>query len=535
VEIATMTKQSHHLKRRLRAAAAGAAWLTVTCAAFGSAEPFTEPAAVPVAVPAAAPAAAPEVAPEAARTEERPVKEPAAAPATGFQLAQFQLPQGFKPGEAIPLPGERRPRLLRGDLSYQYSLGSESDISFRKNPDLNRRVQDNLQLLSPQLNGYITYRPTNWLDMTLEMILEQEIATQENKVLPLPNGETRIADKHRTSILVDQAFMTFKHRPFDLTVGRKNFEDDRHWIYDTSLDVVMARFSQGVFLAEASMSRKDKWDLDLNRSVPRGQIDNYMLHMTYRGIEDVKLNGYVIKLHDRAPIKTEGRPLIIGANVLGTPSRELSYWAEYAQVRGHDELRQKLSGYAYDAGATYRFSNVPLRPNITLGYAFGSGDSNPNDTTNHAFRQTGLQSNESRFAGVSKFKTYGEALDPELSNLKILTAGIGFQPAQNVTADLVFHSYRLHKLGVSEDIRNSPITAQLNQVAGRESKDVGKEVDIVLGFRQLFGIRRLGLDLRMGVLFPGNAFVTNEGTTRRPAFRYGDKSYSVLAKFWYTF
>lgn len=506
-------------KHRPGMTAAGVAWLTLSGAAFGA----------PV------PAAAPELAPEPPRAEERPLREPAAAGGTGFQLAQFQLPQGFKPGEAIPLPGERRPRLLRGDLSYQYSLGSESDVSFRKNPDLNRRVQDNLQLLSPQLNGYITYRPTPWLDMTLEMILEQEIATQETKVLQLPNGETRIADKHRTSILVDQAFMTFKHRPFDLTVGRKNFEDDRHWLYDTSLDVVMARFSQGVFLAEASASRKDKWDLDLNKSVPRGLVDNYMLHMTYRGIEDVKLSGFAIKRHDRAPVKAEGRPLLVGASVLGTPTRDFSYWGHYAQVHGHDELRQKLSGYAYDAGATYRFTNVPLRPNVTLGVAFGSGDSNPDDTTNHAFRQTGLQSNESRFAGVSKFKTYGEVLDPELSNLSIYTAGFGLQPAPNVTADVVYHSYRLHKLGVSEDIRNSPITAQLNQVAGRESKDVGQEIDIVLGFRQLFGIRRLGLDLRMGVLFPGKAFLRNDGTANRPIFRNGDKSYAVLAKFWYTF
>jgi alginate production protein len=204
-------------------------------------------------------------------------------------------------------------------------------------------------------------------------------------------------------------------------------------------------------------------------------------------------------------------------------------------VRGHDESRQKLSGYAYDAGATYRLPDVALRPNVTLGVAFGSGDSNANDTTNHAFRQTGLQSNESRYAGVSKFKTYGEVLDPELSNLRIYTAGFGFQPARGITADVVFHRYRLHRLGVSEDIRNSPITAQLNQIAGLESKDVGKELDVVFGFRQLFGIRRLGLDLRMGVLFPGKAFLRNDGTARRPIFRNGDKSYAMVAKFWYTF
>jgi alginate production protein len=422
-------------------------------------------------------------------------------------------------------------------LEYQYALGSESDITYRRNPDTNKRVQDNSIILSPQINGYITYRPTNWLEMTLEMILEREIAAQEEKRLVLPSGDTRIAERRRTSFLIDQAFVTFKQSPFELSVGRKNFEDDRHWIYDTSLDVILAKFSQGAFQAEASLSRKDKWDLDLGKNVVPGRIDNYMLYMTYRGFEDVKLNGYVVKRHDRARIETDGKPKIMGVSVLGNPTNEFSYWAEHAYVRGRDENRQRLSGYAYDVGGTYRFTGVPLRPNMTLGVAFGSGDGNPTDNTNHEFRQTGLQSNEARYAGVSKFKTYGEVLDPELSNLNIYTAALGFQPAPGITADLVFHRYRLDRLVLNSDIRNSPITAQVNDtdVAGRVSKDIGKEVDIVLGFRQLFGIRRLGLDLRMGVLFPGKAFLRNDGNARNPILRNGDKSYALVAKFWYSF
>jgi alginate production protein len=126
-------------------------------------------------------------------------------------------------------------------------------------------------------------------------------------------------------------------------------------------------------------------------------------------------------------------------------------------------------------------------------------------------------------------------LDPELSNLNIYTAGFGFQPAPGITADVVFHNYRLHKFG-GADVRNSPITAQLNEAGTVPSREIGKELDIVLGFRQLFGIRRLGLDLRMGVLFPGKAFLRIDGgTARRPIFRDGDKSYAAVAKFWYTF
>ena len=104
-------------------------------------------------------------------------------------------------------------------------------------------------------------------------------------------------------------------------------------------------------------------------------------------------------------------------------------------MRGKDETKIRLRGYALDASATYRISNHPLNPKVTLGYAYGSGDDNPNDTTNHEFRQTGLQSNESKFGGIPKFKVYGEALDPELSNLKIFTMGFGFQPAPRVSVE----------------------------------------------------------------------------------------------------
>ena len=223
----------------------------------------------------------------------------------------------------------------------------------------------------------------------------------------------------------------------------------------------------------------------------------------------------------------------MGASVQGNPSNSFRYWAEHAYVRGHDELNQKLSGYALEVGSTYQFTNLPLRPNVTLAGAFGTGDGNRTDNKNNAFRQTGLQSNESRYAGVSKFKTYGEVLDPELSNLKIYTVGVGFQPAPGVTADMVYHRYRLHK--IAEEIRNSPITAQLNQVDTRQSRDVGQALDIVLGFRQLFGVRRLGLDLRMGVLFPGKAYLRNDGDDVDPIYRNGDKSYAMVAKFWYSF
>jgi len=459
---------------------------------------------------------------------------------SGIRLAQFQLPQR-SPEAALPpssdgvtsrhrLPGGL-PWELPQRLAYQYSFGSESEITYLRDPDLNKRVRDNSLVMKPQLNGIIIYRPTDWMITTLEMVLDKEIPVHEEKSVALPNGETAIAQTRYTSLLVDQAFVTIRGitAPFEFNVGRRNYEDDRHWLYDTSMDVVSVTLRQGTLRVEALGGREVRTDLALIGRETKDRIDTYMVYAEERGIEDMKVAGYTIVRKDRDGL--EGKPRLMGARVYGVPSEELSYWTELAYLRGSDELSRRFSGRAFDVGLTYRYLDLPLSPNITLGYAFGTGDSNPNDNMNTEFRQTGLQSNETRLAGFSKLRAYGEALDPELSNLKIFTLGLGFRPAPTTSVELVYHRYRLDR--TADEVRNSGVTAQMNQDDSQLSKDVGSELDVVLGFRNLFGIQRLGLDLRAGWFFPGKAYRLEEGDPNNPTFRRNDRGLSVIAKIWY--
>ena len=463
--------------------------------------------------------------PAALSDAKRPPDKRAAGKINLAQMATFALPSDAARGTS-----GGPPRPVTQFLQYQYSYGSESDITYRRDPDLNQAVRDNSLILAPQVNGYVIYRPSNALEFMLEMMLEREIATQEEPIVMLPNGETQVAQKRSTSLLIDQAFVRFKTLgPFDVTLGRRNFEDDRHWLYDTSLDAIFARTRQGSFIVELTAARKDRWDLDLLKKTPTGHIDNYMLYVDYRGIEDIKLAGYTIYSHDNAG--KEGHPRHMGVRAYGMPSDKFNFWSELAFLRGKDELQRDFSAYAVDFGGTYRFTEHSLRPSITLGYAYGSGDGNPNDNTNQEFRQTGLQSNEVKSANVSKFKYYGEVLDPDLSNIRILTADFSFRPAQNIFIDLVYHQYRLNE--IADEVRNWALTAQMNQVDTHLSKEVGKAFDIVLGFRNVFGVRRFGIDLRAGWFFPGKAFLRNDGDEENPDIRNADKGISVLAKFWW--
>lgn len=220
---------------------------------------------------------------------------------------------------------------------------------------------------------------------------------------------------------------------------------------------------------------------------------------------------------------------MMGVRAYGRPSDSFNYWTEVGVVRGKDPLNQNYSASAFDVGGTYRFTKVSMQPSVTLGYAYGSGDGNPNDNKNREFRQTGLQSNEGRFGGLTQFKVYGETFDPELSNLRIFTLGIGLRPASNAFVDLVYHTYRLNRIG--NDLRGSALTALVNQDDTRLSRNVGSEIDFIVGFRNLFGIKRFGFEVRAGWFFPGDAYRVEEGNPNNPTFRKADKGVSVLAVF----
>jgi alginate production protein len=451
---------------------------------------------------------------------ERSIKKRAADGATEDQLAQFTVPRGT-PGSGT------RPEQVPGALRFEYLYGTELEIPYFRNRDLNSSNPDDSLDLAPTVFGAVTYRPVDWLETRLEMTLEKIFHVRGEEVVVLPDGTLQNRDPTPWSLLVDQLYAKVKAPtlPVEFTVGRRNYEDQRLWLYDAALDAVILGVKPGDFNIEMSVSRENFWDLDLLTHVPRGEVTNYIGYAEYRGIEDHRLAGYYIYRKDA--IDQEGRPQFIGVRAIGRPYDSFNYWTELARVGGEDENRVELSGTAYEVGGTYRFLGLPLQPSITLGYAYGSGDDSPGDGKNNEFRQTGLQSNEARFGGVTQFKAYGEALDPELSNLRIYTAGVGFRPSGSVFVDLVYHRYRLAQL--ADQLRSTNVTALMNQIPTEQSKDVGNEIDVIVGFRNLFGIRGFGFETRAGWFLPGNAFRTDLGGGPRDA----DPEFSLLGVFFY--
>ncbi|MGI9434627.1 MAG: alginate export family protein [Geminicoccaceae bacterium] len=421
----------------------------------------------------------------------------------GIRPAQFAVPN--KPPSRRTGQQQETPNLAK-DLRLEYVFGTEAELEYLRDLDLQRDLKDNAMILAPTVFGSVTYRPTSWLETWLEVTAEKLIAIHEEDPVILPDGSQVPADKKPLSLLVDQAYARYKPpgEIYEVTVGRRNFEDQRLWLYDTALDGVILTLKPGDFNIETSVTRENAVDLDLTAPSPTSDTNNFIVYGDYRGIEDHRLAGYFILLDE-----PDENPQIFGGRSIGRPTDAFNYWTELAFARGRNSDGEPIDGHAYEAGATYRFLDLPLQPSLSLGYAFGSGDRYPDDGKDGAFRQTGLSSNEGRFGGVTQFVTYGEALAPELSNIHIFTAGFGFRPTPGMFVDFVYHHYDFDEF--ADSVRGSNLTADANQIPGLLSKEIGDELDIIVGFRDLFGIRGLGFETRAGVFFPGKAFQREDG------------------------
>jgi alginate production protein len=273
---------------------------------------------------------------------------------------------------------------------------------------------------------------------------------------------------------------------FDLQLGRQNFEDGRQWLYRSKLDAARAIWHRPGVRLELSASTRF-FDV-----APEQEPENLIAYLS-NGDPQREIAAYVIDRRD-----DPGRrdyPIWFGARALGAWIPENKVWAEASVLRGFSN-DLNLRGHAVDVGTTWSPPWAgPL--SFTLGWAYGSGDDPDSATTDESFRQTGLQRNKDKWKGVSNFHYYGELLDPELSNLTILTAGIGARVATKTSLDLVWHRY--DQVDAAAFLRDTNLESDPNGF----QRALGQEVDLVLGSKILKGWDFVAT---AGWFHPGDAF-----------------------------
>lgn len=176
---------------------------------------------------------------------------------------------------------------------------------------------------------------------------------------------------------------------------------------------------------------------------------------------------------------------------------DLRWWVDGAYVDGVSGF-DKISAFGIDASVARRFDKLPMNPYLFGGWAWGSGDSDPDDGTDNNFRQTGYQDNNSRYYGISSYRYLGVLLRPELSNMSIFTIGGGIKPMENCSIDLVFHRY--NQVEAADSLRRSRLKASPNGL----DTDLGSEIDLVIGFNDF--LDQFDLEFEVGHFLPGDAF-----------------------------
>ena len=322
-----------------------------------------------------------------------------------------------------------------------------------------------------------------------------------------------------------------------LQLGRQNFYETRQWWWDANLDSARlylftprTHFELGAGQELAPVSRDDERvnpeDDDVVRVLGR-------LLVSYA--DDHRVALYGLYRHDRSETQQPGDVIDedvedeedadlgwLGLRLLGEwdlgRAGDLAYWLDGAGVAGtvdqvdFDDLdpgrrvvdsveRRDVRGWAVDVGLSYE-SRLPGRLALNLGYARGSGDSDPDDHVERSFRQTGVHDNESSFRGESSFKYYGELLDPELSNLQVFTAGIGVTFLEDSSLDLVFHQYR--QVNAADRLRDAELDADPDGL----DPDIGRGLDLILAVEEWDALE---FEVMGSVFEAGDAFGDDAG------------------------
>ncbi len=329
-----------------------------------------------------------------------------------------------------------------------------------------------------------------------------------------------------------------------LEIGRLDFEDDRRSWWDAELDAVRALFETDaaeIVVAVAREIAPDRTDRDFI-DPEQDHVLRIFAEASWDWAENHAVEAFGLhhiddsstqRVGDRVTTEREDESdatlTWLGARSSGVIEADsiglFGYWVEAAWVTGREKwlefdeissnksevverLNRDVSGWALEFGATW-IAPLDFEPRVTLGYALGSGERHPDSGDDRSFRQTQLHGNEPGFGGVQSFSRYGTLLDPELSNLYILTAGLGVSLFDASSLDFVYHYYR--QFDPATALRDARLDPELT---GRH-RDLGHGVDIILALEQW---RRVDL-LIVGSFFrAGDAFGPDDGRWSYGAF-----------------
>ncbi len=392
-----------------------------------------------------------------------------------------------------PLRHEATPRFSWGTkLNFEERLRNNRDLQ-ESNDDLDSKTTGSLSIAGLFLSSPRRQHP-RW-ELFTELKLEREGVYKEGR--GKTEDSTRLYLKNGYII-----FRDFMSPSLRLQIGRQRFKDFREWVYDDNLDAIRLIYEIDRLELHLSYSSNvfDPGDA-------KDKIKNIILYGTYQAWKKDQAAFYIVDRHGDDPDLNPTAPrtalTFVGVSWKGKSIKNQRYWLEAASVTG-EEGGKNVRGYGFDVGWTSRFK-YRFRPAFTIGYAYGSGDADPDDNRDTTFRQTGLQDNAAKLSGRVKAEQYGEIFEPELSNLMVSTFSFGLRPIEKGSLELVYHHFQ--QVWTLQNGENELRNVGIRPNPSGESRHLGDEIDLYLGWA-------LSEDLRIeaitGVFIPGSAFPNSD-------------------------
>ena len=339
--------------------------------------------------------------------------------------------------------------------------------------------------------------------------------------------------------------------PVSIQIGRQRFRENHKWWWDDELDAKRLHYRRPLWQIEFAIAQElVPFATEQNGVYPE---DNDVLrlfgHTAWCWAPGHRFDTFFLYQHDHSRRHSMGdfirkdrederdaKLVWLGTRAFGEWGLDIwgkvDYSFQGAWVGGTEvlyefdnneagensvasRLRRHVSGWSIDTRLTWTLP-LPWEPRLTLAYAFGSGDSNPEHGTGHAFQQTGLEHNNGTFGEVNSFRYYGELFRPELSNMHVWTTPLGFYLLDNSSIESVHHFYR--QVHASPFLGDTDITAQPDGL----HRTLGQEWNIVVGLEEWEAIE---IELTGAIFRAGSAF----------GLLSGELAQGVFLKFEYNF
>ncbi len=283
-----------------------------------------------------------------------------------------------------------------------------------------------------------------------------------------------------------------------LRLGRQTLDDSMGWFIDEELDGLRITRDWNNVRADVSFTRED-W-VKAGSDEREEKTDNVLVVLSVEGTRKTRWTPYVLHRSASAFDGSDASETSwFGVQGLVDINERFGYWFNGALRDGSqddDDGARELGGHAVDAGASWTFDR-PYKPTVTLGYARASGDADSEDNDEDEFRQSGLHNNEFRLNGGNRFRYLGEVLDPELTNIEVLTVGLGARPSKRWTVDIAWHRYT--QVELEDRIRGTDIEYE----PSGQNDAIGDSLDLVVSVEPR---KNLTIQALAGLFSPGKAF-----------------------------